>query len=149
MYQVYKILDDDTLDSLALRMNINSDEICRLNGFSTSDFVPGELIVLPKKNDSLFYSYVVKAGDTLYSISNEYNVDLNTLYAINGLDDGDIIYPNEEIIIPRDNNYVYITKSGDSISDVVDNIGFSYKDFIDNNQNLLLEPDQMVIYKRD
>lgn len=34
VYQVYKVVDGDTFDSLALNFNVSSDELTRINGFS-------------------------------------------------------------------------------------------------------------------
>ena len=148
MYQVYRILDDDTLDSLAMRMNIDSEEICRLNGIDFSQFIPGEFIVLPKQND-LYFIYIVKSGDSLYNVSKMYNIDLETLYAINGLDEGDYIYPGQELLLPKDGISIYSTKEGDSIESVSDYMDVSSLDLVRNNSNLYLMPDQIIIYKRD
>lgn len=147
MYQVYKMLVDDTLDSLALKMNIESEELCRLNGMDATDFVPGEFIVLPK--NKFYSSYIVKTGDTLFDISGRFNVDLNTLYALNGLDDGDYIYPNQELIIPSANTLFYITREGDTLNNISNNLNISSIDLVDSISDLAFVSDQLITYKRD
>lgn len=147
MYQVYEIMNDETLESIAIRMNFDSEELCRLNGMNEQEFVPGQFIVIPKIDD-LYSSYIVKSGDTLFDISKRYNIDLNILYALNGLDDGDYIYPNQELILPKDNTLMYITVQGDNLESISNNLGVSYNELVDSVSNLSFVPDQLIAYKR-
>ena len=147
MYQVYEIMNDETLESIAIRMNFDSEELCRLNGMNEQEFVPGQFIVIPKIDD-LYSSYIVKSVDTLFDISKKYNIDLNTLYALNGLDDGDYIYPNQELILPKDNTLMYITVQGDNLESISNNLGVSYNELVDSVSNLSFVPDQLIAYKR-
>ena len=146
VYQVYKIVDGDTLDSVSKCFNCSCDELIRLNGIDESNFISNSFIVVPK--NSLYSNYTVKSGDTLYDISSRYGIDLNLLYAINGLDDGDIIYPNQDLLVPS-NVSMYLTKSGDTIKDIVSSLNYDISDFVDENGNLELMADQIVVYKRD
>ncbi len=148
VYQVYKVLDGDTLNSIAEKMNITTDEIIRLNGIDVSDFVPGNDIVLPK-NDDLYFSYTVQNGDTIYSIAQKYNRDVDVLYSINGIKEYDYIYPNQELLIPRSYYSIYNVNDGDTLEDISSNLGISIDEIISKNSNLYLIPDQVIIYKRD
>ena len=143
MYQVYRVIDDDTLDSLCSRFSISSDELVRINGFDSFDV--GDLIVVPDR--SFYFSYFVKSGDTMYDIARRYDQDVNMLYRINGIKEGDFIYPNQEVLIPKRGVFLYMT-GDDSLSDVSNSIGVSISDIIDSNPNLLLMPDQVIVYKR-
>lgn len=148
MYQVYRIGDGDTLESIADCCNCTKEDLIRLNGIDDSDFVSDSYIVIPKK--SFYSTYVVKNGDTLYDISNRYGIDLNVLYAINGLDDGDIIYPNQDLLLPN-NVSMYLTKHGDTLFGVASKLNYSIDDLFDNNRDLVLAAEQIVVYdvKRD
>ena len=140
MYQVYKVVSGDTLESIASSYNCSCDDLIRLNGSSVlSDF-----IVVPNE---LYIKYVVKSGDTLFDISKRYGVDLSVLYAVNGLDDGDIIYPNQDLLIP--NSLMYLSKENDSFSSIANDLNVDINDLIKKNMNLMLIPDQVVVYKRD
>lgn len=73
---------------------------------------------------------------------------MNTLYALNGLDDGDYIYPNQELILPKDNTLMYITVQGDNLESISNNLGVSYNELVDSVSNLSFVPDQLIAYKR-
>ena len=143
MYQVYKVMDDDTFDSIADRMGIDVEELVRINGFSSFDV--GDMIVVP--NNSMYFTYVVKKGDNLYNIAKSYNQDVNVLYNINGIKEGDYIYPGEELLIPRRNVFTYVTVSGDTIGSVSNKSSVSINELISNN-DFILEPGQLVMYER-
>ena len=145
MYQIYEIMDGDTFDSLALRLGTTTTELERINGFS--NFNIGDMIVVPK-NDGMYYKYIVKAGDNLYSIARMYNQDVDVIYAINGIKEGDYIYPGEELMIPRNNVFTYFTKNGDTLESISNMTSISIDDLIKSNNNLSLEPGQLIIYER-
>ena len=90
----YRESDDDGV----VKMNIN------LN--------PGDYIVVPKMgNDNLYFvKYIIRDGDTIYSLSRRYNVDPKYLLRLNGLNESDIIYSGDYIFVPREG--VPVTCSG-------------------------------------
>lgn len=146
MYQVYKVMSDDTLESLSSKINVSCEELCRLNGFDS--VVPGEYIVIPS-SDNMYFSYVVKPGDTIYSVSQMYNVSPSILSFINGIDDGDFIYPNQTLIIPNNDVFTYVTVDGDSFNSILKKTGVSFDSLFKNISDLHFMPEQIVFYKRD
>ena len=64
------------------------------------NLTPGMTLLIPKKNNEYFNYYKVNKGDTLFNIAKKYNVNVNMLSMLNGLDKNDYIYPNQEILIP-------------------------------------------------
>lgn len=48
--------------------------------------------------------YIVKKGDTLYSISNTFNIEIHKLASVNNIDNFSLIYTDQMLIIP-DRNY--------------------------------------------
>jgi murein DD-endopeptidase MepM/ murein hydrolase activator NlpD len=46
-------------------------------------------------------NYVIKKGDTLYSIGRKYNCDAELIAAINDIKNPNLIKPNQEILVPR------------------------------------------------
>lgn len=147
MYQIYKVESSDTLDSIANKFGISVDKLREINGFG--NILPGGYILVPNmvQSDNLYYYYIVKNGDTLYSIARKYNVSYDTLLRLNGLNSSDYIYPNQEILIPKSDKGIYITKENDTIQSLYDKYGNNWSEFLIQNKNILVVPDQMVTYK--
>ena len=57
-----------------------------------------------KKGD--FTKYIVKNNDTIYSISLIYNINYKKIIAINNLNDSNLIYPGQIILIPKNNKII-------------------------------------------
>lgn len=134
MYKIYQV-GNENLEDIAKKLNTSVDEIVRLNG--TSNIMPGSYIIVPTNKD--FTSYIVKQGDNIYSIAKNNGVDYETLLKINGLDQNDYIYPNQEIIIPNRN--IYVTKENETIKDIINKLNI--KD-IKDIEDLYLLKDQMI-----
>lgn len=134
MYKIYQV-QNETLEDIARKLNTTVDEIVRLNG--TSNIAPGSYIIVPSSRD--FTTYIVKQGDNIYSIAKNNGVDYETLLKINGLDQNDYIYPNQEIIIPNRN--VYVTKENETTREVMNKLNMND---IKNIEDLYLVKDQMI-----
>lgn len=98
-------------------------------------------------NDMFYNTYVIKKGDTLYSISKEYGVDLKLLAILNGLNLDDYIYPNQSIKIPMNNVKYYITKEDDTLFEVSNIFGIGEDELVNQNRSIYLLPGQMMFYK--
>lgn len=142
MYKVYNVTLADTLDSIAIKFNTTPDELVKLNG--TTKIMPGEFIVVPS-SDELFYNYVVKKGDNLYKIASNYNITVNDLALLNGLDVDEYIYPGQMLIVPKEDIHIFITKNNTTIRDIVDNYNEDMPLF---NNELFLLPNQIVVYRK-
>lgn len=146
MYQIYQVGPNETLESIADNIGIDIFELRRLNGISDNAAIrTGSYIIVPNNNispinNTNYKKYIVKKGDSIYSIARNNDVDFNTLLALNGLNKTDYIYPNQEIIIPT--NRVYITKENDTVYDIMDKFNLDLNDLKD----LLLVQDQTIIY---
>lgn len=49
-------------------------------------------------------AYTIRKGDTVYSISKQFNVPVEDIIEVNGLDDRATIYPGQRLILPGVNN---------------------------------------------
>ena len=64
---------------------------------------PQDTIIVDLDIDKgISYSHIVKPKQTIYSISRFFNIDINSLYAINGLNSSDMIDPGQILLIPMD-----------------------------------------------
>ena len=150
MYMIYQVEYGDTIDIIANKTNTTRDNIKNLNGFNNeSDLVVGSLIIVPKPQNMDFQTYIVKQGDSIYSIARRYSVDPDTLLLLNGLNKNDYIYPNQEIMIPSNNVVVYVTKPGDTLGLITNNLGIDANTLNSENQKIFVVEDQLIIHKKE
>ncbi len=147
MYKIYQVESGETLESIASKLGTDIDTLKQINGIiGNVSLMPGSFIIIPMVDDR-FVTYTVKQGDTIYSISKNYNVDPNMILKMNGLNKDDYIYPNQQIMIPNTNYNFYITEKGDTLTKVSDALGKSISEIVNSNEMIYLEPDQMIIYR--
>lgn len=149
MYTIYQVEYGDTISSIANKVGTTINDIKNINGITgDSDLVVGSLIVVPREENKLFESYTVKKGDSVYSIAKDYNTELETLLLLNGLNKDEYIYPNQELMVPASNVNVYVTKSGDTVDGIINNLGIDANTFNNENQRIFVLEDQLVVHKK-
>ena len=113
-YYMYKIKSGDTLYALSLHYGITVDMILQYNpGLKPTALKIGKNIVIPalrevaaytgkKDRDDLDFSgrYLVKKGDTLWSIALAYNIQVETLAEKNNLDVNAILKLGKSLRVP-------------------------------------------------
>lgn len=148
MYDKYLIKQDDTLSSIAKRFNINEKTLLELNNIPFPDMIrAGKEIIVPINKEKYFEYYTIKKGDTLYGIARKYNINPELLSLLNGLNNTDYIYPNQEILIPKSNYSYYVTTEGDTLDIVADKFNVSHTYLLDNNETIYLLPGQLIVKK--
>lgn len=93
----YKVVNGDTLYSIARRYNVSVNELKRINNLSNNNINIGQELIIPKHTN---IEYIVKSGDTLYSISKKYNINIKDIMNLNNLK-SDKISINQKLIIPK------------------------------------------------
>ena len=86
-------------------------------------------------------SYIVKTGDSLYTIAKKYNTTVEELMKINHLSSS-MIYPNQVLFIPSTcniNNDTYLTKECESINDILGKFNIDYQTLVKYNDVLKLK----------
>jgi LysM repeat protein len=148
MYDKYLIKEGESLSSIAKKFNTKEQVILELNNIPFSDMIrAGKEIIVPINKEKYFDYYTIKKGDSLYGIAREYNINPDLLAILNGLNNEDYIYPNQEILIPKSNYSYYVTKEGDTLDIVTKKFNSSIKDFTDNNDIIYLLPGQLLVKK--
>jgi LysM repeat protein len=150
MFKVYQIKNGDTIDSVVKNTSSSKEEIEKLNGLMGNYvLVPGEFLVVPNMVEtSDFYKYTVRKGDNIYEIAQKYNIDLEQLLKLNGLNKNDYIYPGEEIMVPSVNTGFYITSDSDTLEDIFKKLGDNAHEVLKNNLGIYVKPDQLIVYNR-
>ena len=149
MYEIYTINKDDEIDDILRKYNIDMEELVKINGIiDLNNLKEGMQIIVPVNRNNIYKYYTVKKGDTISGIASLYNIDKDMLVAINGLDMEDYIYPNQTLILPNDGVLLYLTKSGDTIRDVLDKFNVSIEELLRNNENIYLMEEQIISFIR-
>jgi LysM repeat protein len=143
MYEAYQVRPNDTIESIARALGVAANVISEINGLAPNyRLTPGEVIVIPSAGQQAFSTYMVKAGDNMYNIAKSFNVPLDTLLQINGLNPNDYIYPNQELLVPKGDANVYTTKQGDTLDDVAEFLKTNKQMTVEENDQIYLMPGQ-------
>ena len=119
----YTVKPGDTLWRIANNCNVNVDDIVKLNNLDSTIIYPGQKIklseqcVLKQGNDNNYdikNVYVVKKGDTLYSISRMFETTPQRIINDNNLTT-DLLMIGQRLIVPRGNYIDYIVQRGDTL----------------------------------
>ena len=101
----YIVKKGDTLSYIALKFYTTVNKIISLNNISNPNIIyVGQRLQIPNNSNSLLNinnntTYVIKYGDTLTSIANKYNTTITSLVRLNNIQNPDLIYAGERIIV--------------------------------------------------
>ena len=144
MFDSYIVTENDTYDNIANKFNISSDILKKING---QKIEPGVTIMIPKMKSNYFDYYLVNSGDTLYKIAKDNNINSKLLAILNGINEDDYIYQNQVLLVPKAGSIIYITAVGDTLKEVADGLKISIEDLLNQNNNIYLQPEQLIVYK--
>ena len=118
----YVVKKGDTLYGIANKYNVSVDNLKSYNNLSTDSLSIGQIIKIPdnKVNSN---EYVVKSGDSLYSISRKYGVSVDELMSVNNLK-STVLSVGQVLKIPNSSevtNVIYTVKKGDSLWSIAKN----------------------------
>ncbi len=104
--KVYKVRKGDTLYSISKKKGVSINRIKEINSLKSNVLYPGQELYLKEISDTTYNKgssyHLVQSGDTLYKISQKYNVSISELKKINNLKNntlykGDKIYLGKKI----------------------------------------------------
>jgi len=146
MYDTYVVMENDTINTISSKFKTSPEVIYQLNGYM-SELRPGTRLVVPRVVNNLFDYYTVNKGDSLYKIASENNIDADLLAQLNGINKTDYIYPNQTLLIPKAGSILYITAVGDTLSEIAKGLNVSMDKLISQNDNIYLQPEQLIVYR--
>ena len=135
----YTIQPKDTLYQLIKKFNVSEATLKSLNQKQIQDgFKVGDILIIPKKNNAIGTvktadivvpsgTYLVKKGETLYSLAKKLNVAVDDLYAENSFLQIDGLKEGQILVVPKqtgrssisDNTINYTVQVGDSAYDIL------------------------------
>ena len=144
----YIVKSGDSLWSIAKKYNTSIDKLKNINGLSSNLLKVGQVIELPVEKEIISSEeYIVKPGDTLYSISNNNNISLEDLKTLNNLS-SNTLYVGQVLRLKKveSKNY-YIVKPGDTLYQISkqNNIGINELKAINNLKNDTLYIGQKLV----
>ena len=152
-YTVYTVQSGDNLYNIARRYNTTVNSLVDYNGLSTTSLSIGQRLLIPiqsqpNEENTQYDTYVVKKGDSLYSIARSYNTNVNELMSINNLTTN-LLSIGQNILVPKtDNQFIYVVKSGDNLYSIARKYNTTVdaiKDKNGLNSNLLNIGQQLII----
>lgn len=124
----YVVKSGDSLWSIANRYGITVDELKKANNLTSSALQVGQVLTIPGKTPSQPETppqtnqniYIVKSGDSLWSIANRYGTTVDEIKRKNGLTSnalqvGQTLYLPESGSNQPENVITYTVKNGDSL----------------------------------
>ena len=116
----YTVKKGDSLYSIARSNNMTVDKLKSLNNLTSNILSIGQKLIISSGSKVSNNVYVVKKGDTLWSIANNFNVSVNDLKNANNKSNNSLSI-GEQLIIPGKSigenisTTIYIVKSGDNL----------------------------------
>ncbi len=96
--QFYTVKSGDTLFEIAKMYQVPVDVITRANRLSDPNTIfVGQVLRIPQSSRPLWY--MVRYGDTLYTIAKRFFTTVDNIVALNSLANPDVIYPGDRIRI--------------------------------------------------
>ena len=149
MYDKYLIEKGEDINSIAKKFLTKESILMEINNIPFPDyFREGKEIIVPINKEKYFEYYTIKKGDSLYKIARENNVNPELLALLNGLDPDDYIYPNQEIMLPKNNYSYYVTAEGDTFDMVTKKFDVDKNTFLKENEIIYLMPGQLLVKKK-
>lgn len=140
-YEEYIVKNGDTLYSIGKNYEYTPDQLINYNDLSSSILTIGQVLKIPIVDSELqpvdFIEYTIKKGDTLYSIANKYDTNVQELKNYNNLTSNTLSI-GQIIKIPVSNNNnstyeEYIVKSGDSLYSISKRFGYTVQELMNYN----------------
>ena len=143
-YINYTVKAGDSLYSIASKNGLTVQELKNYNNLTSNVLQIGQLLKIPVVSTEEipignYTEYVVKSGDSLYSIGRKYGYSVQDLVEYNNLDNS-ILSIGQIIRIPKvssdleQKNYIeYTIKSGDNLYSIGRKYGVTAQDLIDYN----------------
>ena len=114
----YVVKKGDSLWSIARANGLTVDELKSLNNLSSNVLHVGDTLLISSADstgdDGNDNYYVVKSGDTLWSIARKYNLSVNELKALNNLG-GNVLSVGQRLIVGKESSNDYVVSAGDTL----------------------------------
>ena len=145
----YTVKSGDSLWSIAKKYNVSVSDLKEANGLTSSMLTIGDVLKIPviENEEPKQNVYVVKSGDSLYKIAQNYDTTVSEIIQLNNLTStalsvGQIL----EIPVTTSSSNTYIVKKGDSLYKIAQNYNTTVSELmtLNNLSNDLLSIGQVL-----
>ena len=134
----YTVQKGDTLYGIANKLGTTVDELKKLNNLTSNNLSIGQILKIPEKyvQEGEKNIYVVKKGDSLYSIARENNTTVSELKTINKLT-SDLLTIGQTLLLPSATVIAdtYTVQKGDTLYGIANKLGTTVSE-LKNTNNL-------------
>lgn len=140
-YIRYQIKWGDTLSKIAIEYGTTVQQLVGINHISNPNLIyTGDILLVPadnikstsqsnQLNTGKIIQYIVRSGDTLSQLAQEYHTTVSSLVSINHIANENLIYVGQKLYIPTHNydmsHSIYVVKSGDTLWSISRRFGIS------------------------
>lgn len=133
---IYHVREGDTVYDIARRYNSSVEEIIKSNQLYPpfTDFGSifiGDVLVVPTAINTGAVSYIVNAGDSMYTIASRFSTFTDLVAGINDIESPNFIYPNQTLMVPA---FVYEIGKGETLSSISGRLGVPLLNIIRANK---------------
>ncbi len=133
---LHQIQANDTLATIAAKYNVATTAITdyRTNNVNDpADLIPSHYVLviggqIPRREQ--IQSYVVRNGDTLWSIAERFGLQPSTIVWANSLTNADVLAIGQPLIIPPVNGTIHHISAGETIEGVAERYGVKPTDIV-------------------
>ncbi len=138
-YIIYTVSSGDTLYGIANKYNTTVNDLIEYNNLSSTNLSIGQKLLIPSTNNEQnnYDTYMVKSGDTLYKIANQYNTTVDNLMNINNLSTN-LLSIGQKLLVPKEsqstaeNYFEYVVVAGDTLYGIAN----KYNTTVDQIKNI-------------
>lgn len=121
----YVVQRGDSLYSIANKLGTTVDSLKQANNLTSNILSIGQVLIIPTYEDEQTgITYIVKRGDSLYSIAREFNTTVDAIKDANNLT-SNLLSIGQSLVIPSDEGLetTYTVQSGDSLYSIARKFG--------------------------
>lgn len=121
----YTVQNGDSLWKIASRFGTTINALKSANNLTNDNLRIGQVLIIPNTGNIGGTTYIVKNGDSLWKIANQYGITVNELKSANNLT-GDNLSVGQVLKVPQSessSNSVYVVKNGDSLWKIANQYG--------------------------
>ena len=123
----YTVKAGDSLWKIANQYGITVNELKSLNGLTSDNLSVGQILEVPTSDNASNSddTYIVKAGDSLWKIANQYGLTVAELKDLNNLTNDNLSIGQVLKISNSLDNNTYVVKAGDSLWNIANKYGIT------------------------